>query len=112
MASHILDIPKDQRHTDLSLARALGLDKATVCRWRLKGILLSSGDRLRLKYHRVGKRAYIHPDDAKQFIDELSNADEQARASSASRAHGHARSPRRSSTRAERAEREAESLGI
>lgn len=110
MASHILDIPADQRHTDLSLARALDIDKATVCRWRLKGVLLPSGDRLRLRYYRVGKRAFIHPDDAKAFMDALTAADEQHREQRRPEVRT-ARAPRRSS-RAEQAEREAQELGI
>lgn len=108
MPRNIID--SDRRLTDQDISRQLGVHKATACRWRLKGIPLPDGRRLRLPYTRAGKRAYVHPDDLRDFLDALTAADEHA--------HEHEPSsprtadvPRRSS-RAEQAEREADELGL
>lgn len=108
-STHILDLAREQRHTDGSLASALDVDKATICRWRIKGILLPDGSRLRLPYTRIGRRAFIHPEDARAFLDALTAADDDR--------HNRVpytptpRRPQRPS-RAQQAEREAAELGI
>ena len=103
-------IDTDERLTDQDISRKLGPHKATVCRWRVKGIPLPDGSRLRLPYSRVGKRSYVHPDDLRDFLDKLTEADQQ-RHDSPPREVRIARAPRRTS-RAELAQREAEELGI
>jgi len=65
----------DERLTDQLIAHRLGTHKATVCRWRTRGVSLPDGRRLRLPYTRAGKRALIHPDDLSAFLKRLTDAD-------------------------------------
>ena len=109
MPRSIIDAPT--KLTDRDISRQLDVHKATVCRWRVKGIPLADGSRLRLPYTRAGKRAYVHPEDLREFLAKLTEADHQRQQQPyhppADAKQNH--SPR---SRARRAEEEADEMGI
>lgn len=104
----------DQKLSDADIARQLAVHKATICRWRIRGIPLPDGRRLRLPYTRTGRRAYVHPDDLRDFLGQLTASDEQAHRQRDRQQHRTTTSaPQRGRpTRAEQAEREADELGL
>ncbi len=105
-------IDTDDKLTDRDTSRRLGVHKATICRWRVKGVPLADGSRLRLPYTRVGKKAYVHPDDLRDFLDQLTMADERRHSDGGTVQPARTARVSRRSSRAEEAEREAQRLGI
>ena len=109
MPRDILSAPT--KLSDRDISRQLDVHKATICRWRIKGVPLPDGSRLRLPYTRAGKRAYVHPDDLREFLAAMTNADQQRHQQPGHTSADVWRShPPRG--RARRAEQEADEMGI
>ncbi|MEX2673804.1 MAG: hypothetical protein WD294_17020 [Phycisphaeraceae bacterium] len=98
--------------TDLTISRRLKIHKATVCRWRTRGVSLPDGTRRRLLYTRCGKRALVHPDDLRDFLTALTTADQEHLNGSDEGRPPRSSIRRRPVSRAEQAEREADELGL
>ncbi|MEX1015934.1 MAG: hypothetical protein WDZ31_04230 [Phycisphaeraceae bacterium] len=108
MATQILD--RDDLLTLTQAAKRLPgrPHRSTLWRWAQKGIELPNGSRAYLQVRRLGRWTLVAPEDIDAFSEALTAAHEQPQQSLRLRP---ARTPRQS-TRAQRAEAEAQRLGI
>jgi hypothetical protein len=83
--------------------------RSTLWRWHRQGYRLADGSRIHLRVTRLGRRTLVSPEDLAEFAERITEAEQRPQPHpTRQRAEG----PGRGSNRHERAEREADELGI
>jgi len=83
--------------------------RSTVWRWHRLGYALSDGSRVHLGVIRLGRRILVSAEDLAHFAERITEAERHSQPRSTRQK---TRSPRRGSSRHQRAEREADDQGI